>query len=97
MKKRLIITIAVLTMLGFTTSSFAAKFNKSMGVSYSEIEGPVVKLIPDQGALIVKDNDDGKEIHIHVDDATLSALKVGDVIKFNMQGSNCIVTHVVRK
>ena len=97
MKKGLMIVLVVLAMLGFTTSSFAAKFNKSMGISYSEIQGPVVELIPEQGALIVKDNDDGKEIHIHVDQATLSALKVGDVIKFSMQGSNCVVTNVVKK
>ncbi len=92
MKNKLIIAIAVLMLFGFTTSSFAGRQNKSGGVSYWEYEGKVVELIPYQGALIVEDNDDGKRIHIHVDKETLSELKVGDVIKFNMQGSMCMVT-----
>ena len=97
MKNRLMIILTALAMIGLTTSSFAGKINKVGGVSYTEIEGVVVKLIPDQGALMVKDNDDGKEIHIHVDKDTLSALAVGNEIKFKMQGSNCIVEDVIKK
>lgn len=94
MKNKLIILVTLLTFLGLTTSVFAGKYNKSGGVSYWEYEGKVTELIPYQGALIVKDNDDGKEIHIHVDKDTLSGLKVGDVIRFQMQGSNCVLTNV---
>lgn len=97
MRKLFVVAIAVLMVLGITTTNFAAKAYKSLGVSYSEITGAVVKLLPNQGALIVKDNDDGQEIHIHVDDSTLSSLKAGDVIRFNMQGSNCVITNVTRK
>ncbi len=97
MKNKLIVAAAVLMLLGFTTSSFAGKYNKSGGVAYWTYEGEITELIPYQGALIVKDNDDGKAIHIHVDKETLSELKVGDVIKFNMQGTMCMVTNVIRK
>jgi hypothetical protein len=92
MKSRLIIAIAVLMLFGLTTSSFAGRPNKGGGVTFWEYEGKVLELIPYQGALIVEDVDDGKKIHIHVDKDTLSELKVGDVIKFNMQGSMCMVT-----
>lgn len=91
MKNRLIIAIAIGMLLGFTALSFAGKPNKSGGVPYVEYEAEVVTLIPDQGALIVKDKDNGKEIHIHVDKDTLSQLKAGDVIKFDMQGDMCVV------
>jgi hypothetical protein len=97
MKNKLIIAVAVLMLFGFTTSSFAGKSNKSMGVAYWTYEGEVIKLLPTQGALIVKDNDDGKEIHIHVDKDTQSELQVGDVVKFDMQGSNCVITNVTKK
>ena len=94
MKKLLIMAFAALALVAFTTPSFAGKSNKSAGVSYWTYEGTVVKLLPTQGALIVKDNDDDKEIHIHVDKDTQAGLSVGDVIKFDMQGSNCIITNV---
>ncbi len=97
MKSKLIIAVAVLMLLGLTTSSFAGTHNKSGGVSYWTYEGEVTELIPYQGALTIKDNDDGRTIHIHVDKETLSELKVGDVIKFNMQGTMCMVTNVIRK
>ena len=97
MKNKIIIAVAVLMLFGFTTSSFAGKFNKSGGVSYTTYEGKVTELLPTQGALIVEDNDDGKAIHIHVDKDTQSGLQVGDVVKFDMQGSNCIITNVTKK
>ena len=97
MKKGLIVAVIALAMIGFTTSSFAKKYNKSLGVSYWTYEGQVAELIPAQSALIVKDNEDGQDVHIHVDKDTLSELKVGDVIEFDMQGTMCMVRKVTRK
>ncbi|MCB9756999.1 MAG: hypothetical protein H6753_01090 [Candidatus Omnitrophica bacterium] len=97
MKNKIIIAVAILMLFGFATTSFAGKPYKSAGVSYWTYEGVVIKLLPDQGALIVKDNDDGKEIHIHVDQDTQSKLQVGDQIKFNMQGAMCVIMDVIKK
>jgi hypothetical protein len=97
MNNKLMVVITILAIFGLATPSFAAKLNKSMGVSYSTIEGPIVKLLPDQGALILKDSDDGKEVHLHIAESILSTLEVGQVIKVNMQGGNCVVTEVVGK
>lgn len=97
MKRLLSIIMAVLLVFSFTTLSFAGKTYKSLGVSYTAYEGEVIKLLPHQGALIVKDNDDGKEIHIHVDKDTQAELKVGDVISFKMQGTMCMIDRVTRK
>ncbi len=97
MKKLLIMAVAALAIVAFAAPSFAGKQNKSAGVSYWTYEGEVIKLLPTQGALIVKDNDDGKEIHIHVDKEAQEQLKVGDQIKFNMQGSMCMIMDVIRK
>jgi cold shock CspA family protein len=96
MKKELIVAIAVLA-IGLATPVFAGKPNKSGGISYWEYEGEVARLIPDQGALLVKDKDDGKEVHIHVDQGTLAELKVGDQVKFKMQGQQCVITNLVKK
>ena len=97
MKKILMMAIAVLAMIGLATPGFAGQYNKSGGVGYWTYEGEVIKLIPYQGALIVKDKEDGQEIHIHVDKETLSDLKVGDVISFKMQGSMCMVDRVTKR
>lgn len=97
MKNKFIISTAVLMLLALPVSSFAGKLNKSMGISYTEIQGRVVELIPHQSALIVKDSDDGKEVHIHVDRNTLSTLAIGDTVKFSMQGTNCVITDLKKK
>lgn len=97
MKIKLIMAFAVLMLFGFATSSFAGKLNKSGGISFWEYEGEIVEKLPHQGALIVKDNDDGKNIHIHVDKETQEGLNVGDVISFKMQGSMCMIDRVTRK
>ena len=97
MKRILILAITVLAICGIASNSFAAKFYKNMGVVYQEIEGTVEKFIPEQGALIIKDKDDGEKTHIHIDKSTLAALELGDTIKVRLQGSNCIVQRVVVK
>ena len=97
MKKGLILAVAALAVTVFATNSFAARVYKSMGVIHTEIEGTVDKIIPHQGALIIKDKEDGEKTHIHIDESTLSALNVGDTIKVRMQGSNCMVERVTVK
>ena len=98
MKKGLIVAVVALTVLGFTTSSFAGKYTKSGGVSYTVYEAAeVLEMLPHQGALIVKDLDDNKRVHIHVDKETQAELKVGDIISFKMQGSMCMIDRVTRK
>ncbi|MCB9719715.1 MAG: hypothetical protein H6756_02480 [Candidatus Omnitrophica bacterium] len=97
MKKALYLAITVIAICGIASNSYAAKFHKNLGVVYQDIEGTVEKLIPGQGALIIKDKDDGEKTHIHIDKSTLSALELGDTIKVRMQGSNCIVQRVIVK
>ncbi|MCB9719714.1 MAG: hypothetical protein H6756_02475 [Candidatus Omnitrophica bacterium] len=97
MRNGLILTIAALAVIAFATNSFAAKVYKSMGVIHTEIEGTVEKIIPHQGALIIKDKEDGEKTHVHIDKSTLAALEVGDTIKVRMQGSNCMVERVTVK
>ncbi len=97
MKNTIMMTIIALFIFGITSTSFAATVNKSLGVLYTTYEGTITDLMPNQNAVMLKDNDDGKIVHLHVDASTFAALKAGDTVRVIEQGGNCVLTDVKRK
>lgn len=64
MKKLLILLVLGLSMLNFSTFSFAERINKSGGTVSRIIKGQVVSIDKVKNRFVIKDEDDGKEITI---------------------------------
>lgn len=84
MRKYITMTVIALLIIGLTAPSFAARYKKTMGVSYSVIEGKVLSINPAAGAFVVQDDDDGTQKTVYATSKHIASLNQGSQVKITV-------------
>lgn len=89
MKNLIIMAIAAVSLVATGSQAFAARYDKSAGVSYQIIEGTVVSINKAKNLFAVKDKDDGKVYGFMAWASDLASLNQGDhvVVKSEKPGA----------
>lgn len=94
MKKSLILLIMGLSILNFSTFSYAERYNKFGGTVTRIIEGQVFSIDKARNRFVVKDDDDGKEVTIQAWASDIAKLSESAHVKVTLPQFGNIATSV---
>ena len=92
MKNSIITAIITLSLLGVSSSSFAASYGKSLGAGYMVVEGTIVEINKAKNLFVIKDPDDGKTYGLST--SNIAALNQGDHVKVTVPLPGSLVSKI---
>ena len=96
MKNYLITAIITLSLLGVSSSGFAASYGKSGGASYLVIEGTIVSIDKTKNLFVIKDKDDGRTYGLSAFTSQIASLNQGDHVKVTVPLPGSLVSRITR-
>lgn len=96
MKKLIITTIAVVSLIATGSQAFAARYGKSAGRSYQITEGTVVSVNKAKDLFSVKDKDDGRIYGFMAWASDLASLNQGDHVVVTTEKPGAIALKITR-